>query len=519
MNPLTQSPEAISQTIQFYSLLGGSTGDIVPATEILSRLQKVLTDLGVDFYTGISSGAVNSKLISDALNKTLLEDPIGELISKNINGNTNANLMQFGNIYLGMYKKVGDAVLTYYDYLSKNGFFENTGPKVLLINPSTYPTIAPIIKYLESKQVLVLQIDEVGNNPNGNRVDSSPMLPGLSPRWSNFATSLSLNLIAGKAAKLWRQFLGDDVNVENHLPKDPTMLFAHARSASSAISLNDEVISNNIDIIDDPESDVDERIYHSLIKLFPEQDPLEIYKLINELGILYIPRIAKVPENVVLDEEISGFLDLDGEKVFLNSSSFDLEKDHDILIDKLSRFITEYREKYGKELRIILNDGKEDFKHTIIPEHLKNNIYISRNPNYLTVLFHDQRVETIISTFGQGSADLASAFAEGKRIIGLNFVTDQKANINHLNLMRAGTDQGEIPSISWQNFTTDLLHSEISNKPLVDSTKNIEEITKGLDLRIKQGAVFMLMRMYKSLNISEDQREIIKLAINYLGEQ
>ena len=53
----------------------------------------------------------------------------------------------------------------------------------------------------------------------------------------------------------------------------------------------------------------------------------------------------------------------------------------------------------------------------------------------------------------------------------------------------------------------------------IEAENIIEEITKGLDLRIKQGAVFMLMRMYKSLNISEDQREIIKLAINYLGEQ
>src|SRR6185369_16353272 len=102
-----------------------------------------------------------------------------------------------------------------------------------LINPSTYPTIAPIIKLLELNNVLVLQVDEVGNNPNNYRLDVSPMMAGLSPAWANRFTSLSLNLISRRAATRWREILGESQDVENYLPKNSPMLFAHPRDVDS----------------------------------------------------------------------------------------------------------------------------------------------------------------------------------------------------------------------------------------------------------------------------------------------
>ncbi|MFS8131225.1 MAG: hypothetical protein ACMG57_04555, partial [Candidatus Dojkabacteria bacterium] len=166
MNQTPQlTAEVIPEEILFGSILGGSAGDIIPPAKVIEKLQRLLGEDVLKIFTGVSNGAINPDLISKLLNVTLLEDPIGDLISSNINGSTSSSLMQFGNIYIGMYKRVGEAVDSYYKYLTDQGFFSNSGPKVLLINPSTYPTIAPIIKFLESNGVVVLQIDEVGNNP------------------------------------------------------------------------------------------------------------------------------------------------------------------------------------------------------------------------------------------------------------------------------------------------------------------------------------------------------------------
>ncbi|MFS8131064.1 MAG: hypothetical protein ACMG57_03725, partial [Candidatus Dojkabacteria bacterium] len=219
------------------------------------------------------------------------------------------------------------------------------------------------------------------------------------------------------------------------------------------------------------------------------------------------------------DEKINEFLNLSGDKIFLNSSSFDLEADHSILINNLEKLITDLKETYNREIRIVVNDGKAKMKNVVIPEHLKENIYISSNPDYLTILFHDPRIETIISTFGQGTADLLSAFAPGKRIIGLNLVTDQKANIRHLNSEREFTGEPMIPSISWKQLTSDLLESEIKNKHVLGFITNIEEIRKRFNLRVNQGAVFYLIRMLKSLNLSDELREVIIQAISDIGEQ